>query len=94
MAIQSLSKLGLTYNELITAFLVSLTFLLILFAFIFVGINAFSYANSFGSVVNSVMPAGAGASVSGKKEGGAGKLEGLMQKLKNSVEEALNELKL
>lgn len=92
VAFESLNKIGLTKSELLIAFVISITFLLVLFAFIFVGIQAFSYANSFGSVVNSIMPAGAGVSVSGKKEDG--KMESIMSKLKSSVEDALDDLKL
>ena len=38
-------------------------FLLVLFAFIFIGIVAFSKADSFGAVINSLLPVAAGASL-------------------------------
>jgi hypothetical protein len=54
----TLESLGIT-KEIMTFALVYLIFLvLVLFAFIFVGIQAFSVPGTFGSVVNSMFPIG------------------------------------
>lgn len=42
-------------------------FLLLLFAFIFVGVTAFSTADGFSAVINSILPAVAGLSMSAQK---------------------------
>lgn len=60
---EALIKIGLTREEMMIGLVLSVLFLLVLFVFIFIGINAFSYANSFGSVINSILPAAAGAGV-------------------------------
>jgi hypothetical protein len=54
----SLEAIGLT-KEILSFGLIGLTtLLLIVFAFIFVGISAFSIPGTFGSVVNSIFPVG------------------------------------
>jgi len=86
---EALIKIGLTREEMMIGMALSVVFLLVLFVFIFIGINAFSYANSFKAVVNSILPAAAGMGVaqSDKKSE-----ESLFKKLQDAVEEALNEL--
>jgi hypothetical protein len=83
VAIDALKKIGLTYEEMMIGFIFSVIFLLILFVFIFIGISAFSYANSFGAVINSLLPASAGAGVS-KKDNDTE--ESLLSKIKDAVE--------
>ena len=70
----ALEMLGISTTQLIILFLVLLIILIMLFAFIFLGISAFSNGGSFGSVINSAMPMGAGGAV-GKKKGQEGNPE-------------------
>ena len=65
----TLQLLGLSTSQLISIF-IGLTFiLLLLFVFIFLGVSALSIAGggAFGSIINSLLPIGAGAAVSQKK---------------------------
>lgn len=50
------------------SFAFSIAMLCLMFAFIFVGIGAFSPTSSFSSVTNSLLPLGAGVSVNRKAE--------------------------
>ncbi len=43
-------------------------FLLLLFAFIFIGVSAFSTADGFSAVINSILPAAAGLSMGAQKK--------------------------
>jgi hypothetical protein len=96
IAEEAMNKTGLSKKELIVAVIYSLVFLLMLFAFIFIGISAFSKASSFGSVVNSALPMSAGGANSGngEEEEEGGDDEGLVNRLSEGVEKALEELKL
>ena len=58
--------MGLTKGDLIHLLIVAGIFLLMLFAFIFVGVSAFSTADGFSAVINSILPAIAGLSMSAK----------------------------
>ena len=49
-------------------FIFSITILLLMFAFIFVGIEAFAPQSSFSSVTNSIMPLAAGGTVNSQSE--------------------------
>lgn len=69
VAEEALAKTGLSKKELIVAVIYSVVFLLMLFAFIFIGISAFSKASSFGAVVNSTLPMSAGGSQAGDSGG-------------------------
>ena len=60
--------MGLSTRDLVNILILSVLFLLLLFAFIFIGISAFSSTSTFGSVINSALPALAGVSLSLKKE--------------------------
>jgi Ca2+-binding EF-hand superfamily protein len=63
VAQEALLKSGFSKEELMVWLILSIIFLIGLFVFIFIGINAFSYANSFGAVVNSLLPASAGGAI-------------------------------
>ena len=60
---EALAIQGFTRQDLIQMLLVAGLFLLMLFAFIFVGVSAFSTADGFSAVINSILPAVAGLSV-------------------------------
>jgi len=66
--LQALAILGITPGILYATFAYLLFILLILIAFIFVGINAFSVGGSFSAVINSLLPALGATSISGKDE--------------------------
>ena len=51
--------------------IIAAIFLLLLFAFIFMGVTAFSTADGFSAVINSILPAAAGLSMSGGGSGGS-----------------------
>lgn len=59
----TLKGAGLSIDQVVGALTYTALVLLFLFAFIFVGIAAFSLGGSFGSVVNSTIPLGGGMSV-------------------------------
>ena len=65
-----LEEFGVTPARLVFGFLYSVTCLLLLFGFIFVGIAAFRGANTFASVVNSIMPIASGAGLGLKSAAG------------------------
>ncbi len=54
---------GITYQDMIISLIGAIIMLLLMFAFIFVGISAFSPTSPFSSVINSLMPLLAGFSV-------------------------------
>ena len=53
-----MENLGITKEILIIAFIGLMTTIIFLFAFILVGVAAFSIPGTFGSIVNSIFPAG------------------------------------
>ena len=57
----TLKKQGLTYEDLIWIGIMAFFFLLILLILIFLGVEAFSQAAGFNSVINSILPLAAGA---------------------------------
>lgn len=59
----SIETLGLTVNDLVTQFVMSISILLMTFVFIFISIQAFSTASTFSSVTNSLLPILAGGAV-------------------------------
>jgi len=63
---EGLSLMGISSNQLIFLFVLLLIILILLFAFIFLGIAAFSTGGTFGSLVNSMIPLGAGFAVGQK----------------------------
>ena len=67
IAIDTLKKLGMTTEDLIWFGIIGLVLLLMLFAFIFFGISAFSKADVFNSVINSIMPITAGIAVAARR---------------------------
>lgn len=64
--------MGLTKQELVQVLIIAAIFLLLLFVFIFMGVTAFSTADGFSAVINSILPAAAGLSMSGGGSGGSG----------------------
>ena len=63
----ALGVMGLTKEELIQMLIIAGAFLLMLFAFIFVGVTAFSTSDGFSSVINSILPAVAGLSMGARQ---------------------------
>ena len=55
-----MNKLGISVEDMIISLIWSLILLLLMFAFIFVGIIAFSPTSAFSSVTNTIMPLAAG----------------------------------
>lgn len=89
IATRALDKIGLSKEDIIWAFIFSILLLLLMFAFIFLGIFAFSTANGFNSVVNSIMPLSSGALLgNGKVE-----VEKYAKKLKEIAAKVLDALK-
>jgi len=86
------NDMGFGSSNLIKVFLGAVGLLLLIFIFIFLGIEALSFGSTFGSVVNSVMPlsAAGGVGASGDQtdkikrlmESVEGKVKGVMEKLK------------
>ena len=64
----ALELLGLSTTQLILIFVSLLVILILLFVFIFLGINAFAIGGTFGSIINSLLPVGAGLTVGKKKD--------------------------
>lgn len=60
---EGLHLLGISQSQLIVIFVVLAIVLALLFAFIFLGIYAFSMGGTFGSIINSILPMGAGVAV-------------------------------
>lgn len=60
--------MGFSNGNIAKVLLVAVTLLLLLFAFIFLGIAAFSTGSTFGSVINSIMPISGGAIMGKAKE--------------------------
>ena len=58
-----MDQLGISWEDMIVSLVWSINLLLLMFAFIFVGIAAFSPASSFSSVTNALMPLAAGFTV-------------------------------
>lgn len=61
----TLEALGISKSMLMVALVSLIIILFLLFVFIFLGIQGFAVGSSFGSVVNSLIPMGAGAGVGG-----------------------------
>ena len=78
IAFETLKKLGLTIEDLVWYGILALMFLLLLFVFIFLGISAFSKAEGFNAVVNSLLPLTAGAAMAARKVD----IKGAMEKVK------------
>lgn len=60
---QSIEQIGLTINDLVSSFAISITVLLMTFVFIFISIQAFSTTTTFSSVTNSILPIISGGAV-------------------------------
>ena len=63
-----MNQMGISQQEMIISLVWSVILLLLMFAFIFVGIAAFSPASSFSSVTNTIMPLVAGFAVNKRKK--------------------------
>ena len=62
-----MENLGVSKEILIGAFAILMSIIILLFAFIFVGIKAFSVPGTFGSVINSIFPVAGGGGVAKAK---------------------------
>ena len=60
--------MGLSTTHLVLIFSVLLFVLLLLFMFIFFGVQAFAIGGTFGSVVNAILPISAGLIIGKKKD--------------------------
>lgn len=89
IAYETLKKLGLTIEDLLWYGILAMIFLLLLFVFIFLGISAFSRAEGFNAVVNSLMPLTAGLAAGSKKIN----IKGAMEKVKGFVQNIITRLK-
>lgn len=65
---EALRKLKITREDMLIRLIFEVFLLLILFVFIFIGIRAFSFVNSFGSVINSILPVAAGYGIAAKSK--------------------------
>ena len=65
---QGLDFLGFSKSQIFKILFVAIVFLLLFFAFIFMGIAAFTTGSTFGSVVNSILPISGGAVMGKNKE--------------------------
>jgi hypothetical protein len=63
-----MNQLGISPQDMIISLVWSIILLLLMFAFIFVGIAAFSPTSSFSSVTNTLMPLAAGFAVNKKNK--------------------------
>jgi hypothetical protein len=63
-----MNQLGISVEDMIVSLVWSIILLLLMFAFIFVGIIAFSPTSSFSSVTNTIMPLAAGFTVNKDKK--------------------------
>eukprot|EP00753_Platysulcus_tardus_P018858 PLAT7024.5.p1 GENE.PLAT7024.5~~PLAT7024.5.p1 ORF type:complete len:4159 (+),score=1526.28 PLAT7024.5:947-12478(+) len=85
----ALRRLGLSTHTLILLFIQVVGVLLLFFAFIFVGIAAFTTGSTFGSVVNSALTVGSGLSLSGSdgdsEEGASAKVEKTVDKVLETI---------
>ena len=90
IAYETLKKLGMTTEDLIWFAVLGIIFLLLMFIFNFLGIAAFSKAEGFNSVINSLMPMAAGL------EAGARNLDlkAAIDKVKLFVEDIMNKIKM
>ena len=86
---QGMTKLGIATGQLTLMFIGMAIFLILLFIFIFFGINAFSVGGTFSSVINGALPVGAGLGVSQKKPD-LPESNGLVARIKKVVENILN----
>jgi len=61
---ESVDEVGASTHDFVLSIIFSIIILIMMFAFIFIGIDAFSPSSSFSSVINSSMPVVAGGTVS------------------------------
>eukprot|EP01017_Pseudomicrothorax_dubius_P032846 TRINITY_DN433_c0_g4_i1.p1 TRINITY_DN433_c0_g4~~TRINITY_DN433_c0_g4_i1.p1 ORF type:complete len:602 (+),score=126.29 TRINITY_DN433_c0_g4_i1:109-1914(+) len=80
----SLEIMGISMSTLAGILAMLVTLLLLLFSFIFVGIQAFALGGSFGAVINSLIPAAAGLGIGQSNESKEEKLED--EKVEESVQ--------
>ena len=86
---QSLDYMGFSKKQILKVLLGAIVMLLLIFAFIFVGIAAFSTGSTFGSVINSIMPISGGAIMGKAKEIN---LDKLLDSIKGIIQKVLNVL--
>ena len=81
-----MEQLGFSIQDIVVSFVFSIVILLLMFAFIFVGIAAFAPTTSFSSVTNSFLPMGAGTAVNMKSQTDDQKPEQLMANADDSTD--------
>ena len=86
---ETLKRLGMTTEDLIWFGVMGFIWLLLLFIFVFFGIIAFSKADVFNAVINSLMPMVAGAAVAARRID----LKEVIEKVKDYVENILSQYK-
>ena len=89
IAYETLKKLGMTTEDLIWFAILSIIFLLLMFTFIFLGIAAFSKAEGFNSVINSLMPMAAGLAAGARNLD----LKAAIEQAKEYIEDIMNKIK-
>jgi len=82
----ALDEVGMSYGALLKGFLGVVFILLMIFAFIFLGIAGFSNGGSFGAVVNSLLPISSGGILGSKKED----IEGKMKKVEEITDKVVD----
>ena len=85
---KTLKKLGMTREELIWFAVMGVIFLLLMLLFIFLGMQAFSEAKGFNSVINSILPLFAGVAAAARNLN----LNEAIEKVKSFVEEILSKI--
>ena len=65
---EQMQEAGMTKSKIMVLFTYAITLLILVFMFIFVGVAAFVKGGAFGSVVNSMMTAGAGGAMNSGEE--------------------------
>ena len=89
IAYETLKKLGLTLEDLVWYGIMAMIFLILVFIFIFLGISAFSKAEGFNAVINSLLPLTAGAAAAARKID----IKGAIEKVKGFVQNIITRLK-
>lgn len=89
IAYETLRKLGLTIEDLVWYGVFGLIFLVLVLVFIFLGITAFSKAEGFNAVINSLLPLTAGVASAARRID----IQGSIEKIKDFVQKAVSKLK-
>ncbi|KRX07649.1 hypothetical protein PPERSA_11198 [Pseudocohnilembus persalinus] len=91
----SLEQLGISKNKLYFILIFLIFLLLLIFCFIYIGVLAFAVPGTFGAIINSLFPAGAGIGLSRSQESNPQKkinLDQITQKVKETIETIQNQI--